>query len=427
MAKIPGITAILTTTGYSAAHSHSSQHPDKTRETVLVGVVAGGEEVAWGFCPAVPLGLEAYPESFDPAGAAEAIGQQAAPVLVGQELTSFGPLANAVEALRETVTVTWQETPVPHQDNGLSRRALLTGRLDAEAEVAARTVEETFERPLHPAVRYGLSQALLSAAALAQGVTTAEVMASEYELPPPTAPASLFSTVGTGESTAIACAHRVAGLGIDWPGDDPEEELGRNNGRLQGYLRQLTRYLARTAGDEYRPAIHLDVGGGLGALYDHNAGRLLGACYGLERVGEPYPLYLADPVVMDNRDEQVEKMAELKKFVTMRDLSLRLAAGAWIDSPADALAFVEAEAADLLRLDAVRLGGVQRTVETALAARERGAGVLIESHGDPAIAQIALALRPDFLSTGTQYEDGRGIAAFHNEMARTLSWLDAGH
>jgi len=382
--------------------------------------------VAWGVCPAVSAASEAYPESFDPAGAVEAIRQEVAPALVGQELASFRHLANPLEALRETVTVTWRETPVRHRDNGISRRALLTGRLDADEKVTGRTVDETFERPLHPAVRYGVSQALLAAVALAQGVTAAEVISAEFEFPRPATPAPLFSTVGTGDSTAIACAHRVAGLGVRWPGDDPQEELGHNNGLLQGYLRRLTEYLARAAGDEYRPAIHLDVGGGLGALYEHNAGRLLGAFYGLDRVADRYPLVVADPVVMNGRDEQIEKLAELKKYVGMRDLSLRLAASAWIDSPAAALAFLDGEAADLLRLDVVRLGGVQRAIETTLVARERGVGVLLESHGDSAVTHIALALRPDFTSTGPHYEDGRGIAAFHNEMSRTLTWLDTG-
>lgn len=427
MAKIPGITAILITWGLSEPRSHSNQHSDRRRESILVGVVVDGENIAWGTCPAIPVGLEAYPESFDPAGAAEAVRKEVIPALVGQSLDAFRPLAEAVEMLRETVTVTWQEIPVPHQENGISRRALLTGRLDAEDEPAGRTVEETLERPLHPAVRYGLTQALLSAVALARGVTPAEIIATEYELSRPASAAPLFSSVGTGESTAVACAHRVAGLGVAWPGDDPEEELGRNNGRLQGYLRQLTRYLSTAAGDDYRPAIHLDVGGGLGALYEDNAGRLLGAFYGLDRVADPYPLIVADPVDMDSRDEQIAKMAELKKYVRLRDLAVRLAAGAWIDSPDAALAFVDAEAADLLRLDVVRLGGVQRTVETILAARERDVGVLLESHGDPAVAHISLAVHPDFTSTGPRYEDGRGIAAFHNEMARTLSWLDAIH
>lgn len=386
--------------------------------------------MAWGSCPAVPVELDDYPESFDPAGAAEAIRQQVAPALTGRRLDTFRPLAEAVEALRETVTVTWRETPVPHQENGISRRALLTGLLHDDEEAAGRTpagrtVEETFERSLHPAVRYGVSQALLAAVARARGVTPGDVIADEYNLPGPATAVPLLSTVGTVDATAVACAHRVAALSIRWPGDHPEEELGRNNGRLQGYLRRLTEYLARTAGEGYRPAIHLDVGGGLGALYDGNAGKLLGAFYGLERVAAPHPLYVADPVRMDGRDEQIARMAELKNFIALRDLSLRLAAGAWIDSPAGAAAFLEAGAADLLHLDVVRLGGVHPTVEIALAAREQGLGVLLQSHGDAAVAHVALALRPTFLSTGPDYEDGRGIAAFHNEIVRTLAWFDA--
>ena len=82
----------------------------------------------------------------------------------------------------------------PPPEPRLSRRDLLLGpaRLwqslgseDKSPATSESTETVTVERPLHRAIRYGVSQALLQAAAWARGVTMAEVLAEEWGLPRP--------------------------------------------------------------------------------------------------------------------------------------------------------------------------------------------------------------------------------------------------
>ena len=69
----------------------------------------------------------------------------------------------------------------------------------------ARAVPDHHGAPLHTAVRYGVSQALLHAAALARHVTMAEVVAAEYGCPCRTGPCRCSppaSPMTTSRSTA---------------------------------------------------------------------------------------------------------------------------------------------------------------------------------------------------------------------------------
>ena len=108
-------------------------------EAVSVLLVLDDGQVAHGDCAAVQYsGVGGRDPVFRAAGGVASVLDDVAPLLRGRAVTGFRELAAAVEDLR----------------------------VDG--------------RPLHTAVRYGVSQALLDAAALAQHRTMAEVVRDEY-------------------------------------------------------------------------------------------------------------------------------------------------------------------------------------------------------------------------------------------------------
>jgi thioredoxin reductase len=148
--------------------------------------------------------------------------------------------------------------------------------------------------------------------------------------------------------------------------------------------------------------------------------------YGLEQAAKPCLLRVVDPVVMDGRRAQIEKMVELKDYVRLRRLSLQLAADSWIGTPDDVRAFLQAEAADVIHLNMARLGGLSQTIEAILACREQDVAVMLQ--GSPAESQfaahVALATQPDLIGA-TLDQAGGGLSSIVNEMSRTLVWLAA--
>ena len=412
------------------------RHVREVAEAVSVGLVLETGQVAWGDCVAVAYSGKA---GRDPVFRTEAglatVRRAVAPLLQGRQITTFRELAAEVDGLLESVEVT-RARP---RSAGLTRRDLLAAPVRlwraAQREEEPRptpTEQVTVERRLHTAVRYGVSQALLSAVALAQGVTMAEVIASEWGLPLPDAPVPVHAQSG-GERTHNAdkmIIRRVASLPHALV-DDVPEQLGADGARLVQYVRWLKRRIQELAGDDYRPTIHLDVHGALGQIYGNDLGRVLGQLYALELAAQPFPLRVESAVIMESRAAQIEAMRTLREYVRFRKMSVQLVVDEWANTLDDIRAFVDAQAADVIQIKMPDLGSVHNSVEAVLACQAEGVGAFLggscaETDLSARVAvHVALATRPDIVMARPGMGVDEGVMLVQNEMARTLVQIQA--
>ena len=379
--------------------------------------------IAWGTCE--DYLVDDAPNFHFPLSVDEGIStieEQVVPILVGQKLTSFRASATMIESIRETVTISKPITQAAKQSQGFSRRAIITGFLsNSEPDAAPALVEQhTVERPIHPTIRHGLSQALLSAVSMVRGMTMVEVIAEEFELPLPSTAVALQMPIRRGQSLLIH--DQLAALAYAISGRDPEDSMGPNGERIQRFVRQLRERLVK-AGQHNQLAIHLDAGGSLGKLYDNDAGKVLGALYGLEQAAAPCLIRVQDPLIMDERDAQIKVLGQLRDYLRMRRMSLQLVAGAKINTLADVRAFAQAEAAHMFHLVMPRLGTVQEVILAVQACQASGIGILLEGIPSAVTSQVALTAQPDILALPPNWPDDSSVATLHNEMARLLSWL----
>ena len=223
-------------------------------------------------------------------------------------------------------------------------RALRTAR--EEGEHTDPNVERvTIQRPLHTAIRYGVSQALLRAVALARNRSMAEVIAEEWELPMPESPIPIHAQSGQ-ERTYNAekmIARRIASLPHGLV-DNLPEQVGRDGSELTRYIRWLARRIEELGGKDYYPTIHLDIYGALGQIYDHRPGQMLGQLYAWEMAAKPYSLRIETPVLLDSRAAQIETMATLREYARFRKMTVQLVADEWANTLDDIRAFVAAGA-----------------------------------------------------------------------------------
>jgi len=408
-------------------------------QAVSVGLVLDSQQVAWGDCVAAALGGQAGRDPLFCAGEGLAtIRDTVAPALEGRALTSFRELAAGVDALLEPVTVT-RPLPPPETSAGdgrVSRRDLLAApaRLwqAARADEKVATEQVTVQRRLHTAVRYGVSQALLKAVALARGLTMTEVIAGEWGLSLPDAPIPIHAR-SSGERYRSAdkmIARRVASLSPVLA-DNLPEQLGEGAVELTRYARWLKARIQELGGEDYWPTVHLDVQGALGQIFEHNLGRVLGQLYALELAVQPYPLRVESPVVMESREAQIETMKTLCQYIRFRKMKGQLVAGEWANTLDDVRAFVEARAAGMIQVKMPDMGSVHNAVEAVLACQAGGVGVLLGGSGTETdlsarvSAHVALATRPDLVMARPGMGVDEGIALIQNEMARTLAWIRA--
>jgi methylaspartate ammonia-lyase len=419
-------------------------------EAVSVGLVLDGDRVAWGDCVAVEFSGKAgrYPLFRAEEGLAT-IQQMVAPLLRGRQLTSFRKLAADVDALTETVEITRSLPPLKPDGESKgeaqtwSRRELLTAparllRPAEERQMAqgrdepAPTERVTVERQLHTAIRYGVSQALLAAVALARGMTMAEVVAEEYDLPLPAEPVPLHAQCGADRYAGAdkMILRRVASLPHTLVDNIPGQ-LGDDGEILVQYARWLRERIPQLAGDDYHPTIHLDVHGALGQIYENNLGRILGYLYRLEQAVAPYPLRVESAVIMEGREAQIEAMKTLRDFIRLREMKVGLVADEWANTLDDIQAFIEAQAADMIQIKMPDLGSVHNSIQAVLACKAGGVGAFLGGScaetdlSARVAAHVALATRPDMMMAKPGMGVDEGITLVQNEMARTLAWIEA--
>lgn len=415
-------------------------------EGVSVGLVLDDETVAWGDCVAVAYsGKAGRAPVFRTAQGLDTVQRVVAPALRGRELTSFCELAAELETLTESITLTRPIPPQPQPQQEVddpSRRQLLTSvaRLltpypDDEAAREGNDVlteQVTLERQLHPAVRYGVSQALLQAVALKRGLTMAEVIAQEWGLPRPDAPVPIHAQSG-GERYRNAdkmIVRRVASLPHALVDNIPEQ-LGADGARLVQYIHWLKGRIQELGPPGYNPTIHLDVHGALGQIFENDLGKVLGQLYAMELAAQPYPLRVECPVMMESRQAQIEAMKELIEYIHFRKMKVKLVADEWANTLDDIRAFIEAGAADMIQVKMPDLGGVHNSVEAVLACQAGGVGAFLGGScaetdlSARVAAHVALATRPDIIMAKPGMGVDEGVTIVQNEMTRTLAWMRA--
>ena len=429
VAEVVSVGLVL---GESLPHADMSG-PDLLDEAALDLVTRTGR-VAWGDCVAVAYGGKSGRDPlFRSAEGVASILRAVVPALAGRRLTSFRELAEQVEARTEMVEVE-QSLPVeprsPHK-GGVSRRALVTApaRLLRTARRDEPPTEKvSVERRLHTAIRYGVSQALLRAVAMARGLTMAEIIAEEWDLPLPAERVPIHAQSGSERrlNADKMIVRHVASLPHALV-DDISGQFGSDGSELTRYIRWLRQRIPELGGPDYRPTIHLDVHGALGQVYNHELGRMLGQLYAWELAAQPYPLRIESPMVMDSRQAQIEAMGTLREYIRLRKMKVQLVADEWANTLEDIRAFIDAEAADMIQIKMPDLGGIHNTVEAVLACQAGGAaaflgGSYVETEISSRVAvHVALATRPDIVMARPGMGVDEALSLTQNEMARTLA------
>ena len=421
---------------YTAAPVTSGfRHVREVAEAISVGLVLDSGNVAWGDCVAVAYSGKAGRDPvFRTEDGLATIRRAVVPALQGWEVTAFRELAEEVDGLRESVKIIRPQLQLQPQPQGLTRRELLTApiRLLREEKGSTPTERVTVERPLHTAVRYGVSQALLRAVALTRGVTMAEVIAEEWDLPLPDAPVPIHAQCGANRRAGAdkMIARRVASLPHALVDDIPEQ-LGEDGAKLTRYVRWLKERIQELGDPNYRPTIHLDVHGALGQISENDLGRVLGHLYSLRTAAGPYPLRVESPVIMKSREAQIEALKTLREYVRLRKMDVQIVADEWANTLDDIRAFVEAQAADVIQIKMPDLGSVHNSVEAVLACKAGEVGAFLggsccETDLSAKVAvHVALATRPDMMMAKPGMGVDEGIMLVQNEMARTLAWIRA--
>jgi methylaspartate ammonia-lyase len=280
---------------------------------------------------------------------------------------------------------------------------------------------------LHTALRYGLTQALLNATALAQRETAAEVIAREYGSRLQTAPVGILASCHRGDALQLDRVIMKRAAALPHASFTLAKDLGSRGEVLLDYAGAIARRIQEVGAPDYRPRIHLDLYGTLGDLYGAD---LEGLADYLARLGEaarPYDLLIESPVIATSRAAQIETLGKLKAGLRARGAQVGLIADEWCNTLEDTLVFAQAAACDYVQIKTPDLGGINNSIEAVLHCKAHGMGCCLGGTANETdisarvTAQIGLATGPDFLLSKPGIGADEGLMILTNEMLRTLA------
>jgi methylaspartate ammonia-lyase len=306
---------------------------------------------------------------------------------------------------------------------------LVDADLGSFREVAgALDALETDDGPLHTAVRYGVSQAVLGAVARGARVTMAEVVRDEYATGAPLRPVPLYAQ--TGEDRLVN-AEKMVLKGVDvLPHGlfNSPAALGARGERLEEYLRWLVGRIGQLRPDGgYRPRLHVDTYGTVGLALGGDLAAVAGFLARLGELAAPYDLAVEHPVDAGSRDGQLAAFAELRERLRSLGSPVRLVVDEWCNTLDDVRAFVDARAADVVHVKTPDLGSLTNTAEALLLVRAAGleaycGGTCNETDRSAQVtAHVAMACEAGQVLAKPGMGVDEGVMVVGNEMARTAA------
>jgi methylaspartate ammonia-lyase len=284
---------------------------------------------------------------------------------------------------------------------------------------------------LHSALRYGLTQALLDAKAKAEKLMPCEVICKEYELPVVAERVPIFGQTGDNRYENVD-KMVIKGVEVLPHGliNNIDEKLGRNGEKLREYIEWLVARIEKLrATPEYKPALHIDVYGNIGPIFDYNIDKIVDYLASLEKHAGGLPLYIEGPVDMEEKTRQIENLAAITQKLRGMGSQVKIVADEWCNTYEDVRDFCDANACDMVQIKTPDLGGIQNIVESILYCKKTGmeayqGGTCNETDVSARICvHLAVAARADRMlaKPGMGFDEGYTIV--NNELERILAVL----
>ncbi len=362
-------------------------------ESVSVQIVLDDGQVAHGDCAAVqysgaggrdPLFLA---DSFIPV-----IDEYVAPVFEGGEITSFREMAGALETIR----------------------------IDG--------------KPLHTAIRYGVSQALLDAVAKSKHRMMAEIIAEEYRTELSDQMIPIFCQ--TGDDRYVNADKIILKRAQVLPHaliNHVETKLGTQGEILLAYVGWLRQRITELSGDEeYQPILHIDVYGTIGQTFGNREYETMANYLAvLAEAARPYALRIEGPMDAGSREAQIECLSALREELDRREIPVEIVADEWCNTLDDIQAFADAKAGHMIQIKTPDLGGIQNVADAVLYCKEKGilayqGGTCNETERSAQICtHVAMAVGADQILAKPGMGVDEGFMIVHNEMQRILAMKKA--
>ena len=358
-------------------------------ESISVMLVMEDGQIAHGDCAAVQYsGMGGRDPLFIAEEFIPVIQREFNPMLSGKEITTFREMAEMIDA-----------------------------HIDAETG-----------KPMHTAIRYGLTQAILDAVAKSKNQLMASVIADEYGCAISDAPVPIFCQSGDDRyNNADKMIMKQLNI-LPHALINNIDKLGENGEKLAEYIMWLRERIKSLRTDEsYAPLMHIDVYGTFGIAFNNDLVRIADYMGMISDIAKPFKLRIEGPVDMGGRDTQISALARLKDILFDKGIGVEIVADEWCNLYSDVVDFADQRAGDMLQIKAPDLGGINNIIKAVLYCKEKGIGAYIggscneTDRSAQVCAHIAMATQPDLILAKPGMGVDEGYMIIFNEMQRIIN------
>ena len=283
---------------------------------------------------------------------------------------------------------------------------------------------------LHTAIRYGVSQALLSAVSLKEKITMAEVIRNEYNPSLDILKAiPIFAQTGDDRYTNVdkmilkevdSLPHALI--------NNVKEKLGFHGEKLIAYIEWLkNRILTQRIKEDYNPIIHIDVYGTIGIAFNDDLDKIVAYCRDLEESSAPFKLRLEGPFDQGNREDTMLMLKKLRELLEENSINIEIVADEWCNNLDDIKYFADHKAGHVLQIKTPDLGGLHHIAEAILYCKEKGIGAYCGGTCNEtnlsalATTHVAIGAGADVCLAKPGMDVDGGYMIVKNEMERVLA------
>jgi methylaspartate ammonia-lyase len=306
----------------------------------------------------------------------------------------------------------------------------LTGFRELAEEIDSMQVEG---KRLHTAIRYGITQSILDAAAKVKKITMAEVIKEEYNTGVDFKKIPIFTQSGDDRYNNV---DKMIIKGADvLPHaliNNVKEKLGEDGAILKEYVKWLTERVMKLRNtSDYLPVLHIDVYGTIGIAFNNDVEKMANYLGELEKAAAPLRLRIEGPMDVEEREGQWKALKELREALKAKNIKVELVADEWCNTWDDIKLFTDEQAADMIQIKTPDLGGVNNIVESILYCKKHGVGAYCggtcneTDRSAQVCTNIAIACGADQCLAKPGMGVDEGFMIVYNEMNRVLALAKA--
>ncbi|GAA1011478.1 methylaspartate ammonia-lyase [Acrocarpospora pleiomorpha] len=288
--------------------------------------------------------------------------------------------------------------------------------------------QEAFPASVARAAAYGLSQALLDAAAHARGLLMAHVVQDFVGRSGPLEAVPTFTQSGDDRYSSV---DRMILKRADFLPhglfNDVASKFGADGQLFLDYVAWLRERVGKIGPGDYRPRFHLDLYGCAGDAFGRDTTKIADFLGRAAELAGPYRLRVEHPLDAGSHEGQIAEFAALRGELAARGIPVEIVADEWCNTLDEIRAFTAAAAADVIHVKTPDLGSIANAATALAEVRAAGfvgycGGTCNETERSAQIsAHVAMGAGADELLAKPGMGVDEALMIVRNEMARALA------